>query len=165
MAGRVLVACVGNIFLGDDAFGVEMAQRLAQRSLPEGVTVMDFGIRSYDLAYALMDDWDLVILVDALPRGGKPGTLYTLEPELAQRGTVGSASFDAHAMNPVSVLHMVRALGGKCGRMLVVGCEPATVEPNPDGRIGLSGPVRAAVDEAVAMVEQLIARARNATAV
>jgi hydrogenase maturation protease len=158
MAGRVLVACVGNIFLGDDAFGVAMAQRLAQRSLPEGVSVLDFGIRGYDLAYALMDDWNLVILVDALPRGGEPGTLYTLEPELPERGdAAGSGSFDAHAMNPVSVLQLVSALGGKCGRVLVVGCEPATVEPNPDGRIGLSEPVRAAVDEAIAVVEQLIA--------
>jgi hydrogenase maturation protease len=165
MAGRVLVACVGNIFLGDDAFGVEMAQRLAQRSLPEGVTVVDFGIRSYDLAYALMDDWDLVILVDTLSRGGKPGTLYTLEPELPERGdAAGSGGFDAHTMNPVSVLQLVSALGGKCGRMLVVGCEPATVEPNADGQTGLSEPVRAAVEEAVAMVEQLIAGAGRATA-
>lgn len=165
MAGRVLVACVGNIFLGDDAFGVEMAQRLAQRPLPEGVTVIDFGIRSYDLAYALMDDWDLVILVDALPRGREPGTLYTLEPDLPEgRDAAASGGFDAHTMNPVSVLRMVRALGGKCSRMFVVGCEPATVEPDPDGRTGLSEPVHAALEEAVAMVERLIAGAGKAKA-
>ena len=82
MSGKVLVACVGNVFLGDDAFGVEVAKRLAERSLPAGVAVIDFGIRSYDLAYALMNQWDLKILVDALPRGGRPGTLYVMEPDL-----------------------------------------------------------------------------------
>jgi hydrogenase maturation protease len=80
MKGKLLVAGIGNIFLGDDAFGVEVVKRLAQRPLPEGVRVVDFGIRSYDLAYALMDDWDLAILVDALPRGGEAGTVYTVEP-------------------------------------------------------------------------------------
>jgi hypothetical protein len=72
---NILIACIGNIFLGDDAFGVEVARRLANQALPEGVRVIDFGIRSYDLAYALMDDWEFVILVDAAPRGGLPGTV------------------------------------------------------------------------------------------
>jgi hydrogenase maturation protease len=76
---RVLVACIGNIFLGDDAFGVEVAQRLAGRGLPEGVRVVDFGIRGLDLTFALLDDYEAVILVDATPRGGDPGTLYVLE--------------------------------------------------------------------------------------
>lgn len=165
MAGRVLVACVGNIFMGDDAFGVEMARRLAERSLPEGVSVVDFGIRSYDLAYALMDEWELVILVDAMPRGGEPGTVYTIEADLPALGDVpDSTRFDAHTMNPVSVLQLVTALGGKCGRVLVVGCEPATVEPREDGQIVLSEPVRAAVDQAITVVDQLIAGAHGPTA-
>ena len=160
MNGKVLVAGIGNIFLGDDAFGVEVAQRLATRPLPEGVKVVDFGIRSYDLAYALMDDWDLVILVDALPGDGKPGTLYVMEPELPADGET-PVSLDAHTMNPVAVLQLVSALGGKVGRMLVVGCEPASVEPDAGGEMGLSVPVSAAVDEAGRMVEELIIRERS----
>ncbi len=160
MKPRLLVAGVGNIFLGDDAFGVEVVNRLMLRPQIDGVTVKDFGIRSYDLAYALMDDWDQVILVDALPRGGEPGTLYTLEPELPQDGEVPPA-LDAHSMNPVAVLQLVGALGGRVRRMLVVGCEPATIEPDQDGNMGLSSPVNAAVDEAVRMVEELITGARS----
>ncbi|HYY69458.1 MAG TPA: hydrogenase maturation protease [Terriglobales bacterium] len=165
MGARILVACVGNIFLGDDGFGVEVAHRLAQRSLPDGVRVVDFGIRSYDLAYAIMEDWDLVILVDAVSRGGKPGTIYTIEPELPAAGTVpGGVTFDAHAMNPASVLQLVGALGGRCRRMLVVGCEPTTFDPGDDGQIGVSAPVGAAIDEAVAVIERLTSGAANAMA-
>lgn len=156
---KILVACVGNIFCGDDAFGVEVAQRLRRRALPEDVVVKDFGIRGYDLAYSLMEKWDLVILVDALPRGGIPGTLYTLEPELPD-AQEKSCQADAHSMNPESVLQLVNALGGRPGRMYVVGCEPQSVEPDSEGRIGLSPPVDAAADEAVVMVEDLIRRAR-----
>jgi hydrogenase maturation protease len=157
---NILVACIGNIFLGDDAFGVEVAKRLAERPLPEGVTVIDFGIRSYDLAYALMQEWDLVILVDALPRGGAPGTLYAFEPELPSEGEI-PASLDAHTMNPVSVLQMVHALGGKVGHLLVVGCEPESVEPKDDGTMGLSARVAGALDEAVRMIHEVIIRARS----
>jgi len=171
MNGRVLVAGIGNIFLGDDAFGGEVVQRLQRRPLPKGVRVEDFGIRSYDLVYALMEDWDLAVLVDALPRGGQPGTVYTLEPEvLAGNGSATMA--DAHSMNPVSVLQMLDAMGagkrekdGAIGarqqRLLVVGCEPATVEPDPEGNIGLSAPVKAAVEQAVSVIEDLIIRARS----
>ncbi len=126
--GKVLVAGVGNIFLGDDAFGVEVVQRLASRTLPDNVNVVDFGIRSYDLAYALMEAWELVILVDAVPRGGQPGTVYVIEPELPQSGeSPAGLGFDAHSMNPVSVLQLVHALGGTFARTLVVGCEPASI--------------------------------------
>ncbi len=157
---NLLVAGIGNIFLGDDAFGVEVVNRLSQRSLPEGVCVGDYGIRGYDLAYALMEEWELVILVDALPRGGEPGTLYVLEPQLPEGDDV-RPSLDAHTMNPVAVLQLVGALGGKVGRMLVVGCEPAGVGADEEGNIGLSQPVSAAVEEAVRIVEELINRARS----
>jgi hydrogenase maturation protease len=161
---KILVACIGNIFLGDDAFGVEMAKKLALHALPEGVSIIDFGIRSYDLAYALMQDWDHVILVDALPRGGEPGTLYTIEAEMPSDAET-PASLDAHTMNPVAVLELVRALGGKLERVLVVGCEPQSVEPSPDGSIGLSAPVNGALDAAVEMIEELISRACSQSAV
>ncbi|HET7871718.1 MAG TPA: hydrogenase maturation protease [Terriglobales bacterium] len=160
MKGKVLVAGIGNIFLGDDAFGVEVAARLTHRRLPENVVVRDFGIRSYDLAYALMEDWDLAILVDALPRGGPPGTVYALEPQLPENGAVPPV-LDAHSMNPVAVLQLVSALGGSCSNLIVVGCEPATVEPDDEGKIGLSEPAAAAVEEALNVVEELIERARS----
>lgn len=155
---KILVAGVGNIFLGDDAFGVAVAQRLSKMALPEGVRVEDFGIRGYDLAYALMGEWDLVILVDALSRGGTPGTLYTIDPELPEPQS-HSAAFDAHSMNPESVLQLVTALGGHPARMLVVGCEPGRLEAEES--ISLSSDVEAAVDEAIRMVEELINRARS----
>ncbi len=162
MNGRVLVAGIGNIFLGDDAFGVEVVNRLALRDLPENVCLADYGIRSYDLAYALMEEWDLVILVDALPRNGDPGTIYVLEPTLPA-GTQAPPSLDAHTMNPVAVLQLVSALGGKVGNMLVVGCEPKSVDPDEAGNIGLSESVSAAVDEAVRIIQGLISRARSQT--
>jgi hydrogenase maturation protease len=161
----ILVAGVGNIFLGDDAFGVEVVQSLAQRALPSDVRVIDFGIRSYDLAYALMEPWQLVILVDTLTRGGEPGTVYIMEPHLPQNDDPpAQPAVDAHSMSPVAVLQLVHQLGGNVSRMLVVGCEPATAEANESGQFGLSDPVRAAVDEAVFAIEELIALNRKDSA-
>ncbi len=165
MEGKVLVAGVGNIFLGDDAFGVEVVLKLAKRNLPEHVQVVDFGIRSYDLAYALMEPWELVVLVDAVPMGDEPGTIYTIEPEWPVECQEGpSGGFDAHTMNPVSVLQMVSALGGKPSRMLVVGCEPGNVEPDMSGEMALSAPVKTAVDTAVRMIENIVGSSRKAEA-
>jgi len=162
MESKVLVACVGNIFLGDDAFGVEVAARLRQELPPDFVKVVDFGIRSYDLAYALMEPWDEVILVDALPRGGPAGTIYVLAPELpSDVANAQSPAIDAHSMNPVAVLQMVHALGGKISRMLVVGCEPSSVGADGTGNFELSPPVQAAVGEAVETIKKLIERARS----
>jgi hydrogenase maturation protease len=155
MKDRVLVAGIGNIFLGDDAFGIEVVRRLEQRRLPEHVTARDFGIRSYDLAYAMMGNWELVILVDALPRGGKAGTLYTMAPDTAF-GEV--ANIDAHTMNPVAALQLVSALGGEVGRLLVVGCEPGSLEPSPDGNFRLTAPVSHAIAGAMEIIESLIAQ-------
>jgi hydrogenase maturation protease len=154
--GSILIAGIGNIFLGDDAFGVEVAQRLAKRALPPNVRVRDFGIRSYDLAYALMEPWDLVILVDAVPRGGKPGTVYLIEPDLKQlMEAPADSALDPHSMDPVAVLQLAKNLGGETGRIMLVGCEPAAVEAE-DGQTGLSKPVQAAVEEAIRLIEELI---------
>jgi hydrogenase maturation protease len=150
---RVLVAGVGNIFLGDDGFGVEVVRRLAGRELPEGVEVADFGIRGMDLAYALQDDYEVVVFVDALPRGEKPGTVYLLEPEIEEDGEV---ALDTHGMDPVNVIKLSRALGARPARTLVVGCEPQTVVDYEDMVMELSDPVRAAVEEAVKVVESLV---------
>jgi hydrogenase maturation protease len=155
-SGKILIAGIGNIFLGDDAFGVEVAQQLAHRPLPANVEVADYGIRSYDLAYALMQEWDLVILVDAVSRGESPGTVYTIEAELTEIDT--APNLDAHTMNPVSVLQLVRALGGEPARVLVLGCEPMRLEPDENtGEIGLSPPVRRAVSMAIDVIEKLLA--------
>jgi hydrogenase maturation protease len=154
---KILVAGIGNIFLGDDAFGSEVARRLAVRELPDAVRVVDFGIRGFDLTYALLDGYDVTIFVDATPRGGAPGTLYTIEPdlkELDQPDTEGT-SVDPHGMNPLKVLSMVKSMGGEFKRILLVGCEPAPLE-SEDGHMGLSEPVEAAVDEAVKVVESLV---------
>lgn len=153
----ILVAGIGNIFLGDDGFGVEVAHRLTGRKLPDGVTVADYGIRGYDLAYALVRGADHTILVDACPRGEAPGTLFVLEPDLAELDTrdAGPAVLDAHDLNPVHVLRLARSLGAELKPVVVVGCEPGTLGP-PEGQMGLSEPVRAAVDEAVALIEGLI---------
>jgi hydrogenase maturation protease len=153
---RVLVACVGNIFLGDDAFGVEVAQRLVRRPQREGVRVVDFGIRGLDLAYALLDGYDSVILVDALPRGGAPGTLYVLDPDPVD-APEAPAPVEGHNLDPLRVLQLVAALGGQCPYLTVVGCEPQTYG-DEDFSAALSPPVRAAVDEAVELIESLLGR-------
>lgn len=155
---RLLIAGIGNIFLGDDAFGVEVVQRLAQRKLPEEVKVVDFGIRGLDLTYALLDGYETVILVDALPRGGPPGSLYVLEPERDEGSETITPSIDMHRMEPLRVLRLAEAMGGKIERLLVVGCEPAPDSDYEDMQTGLSAPVRAAVEEAVALVESLTMR-------
>jgi hydrogenase maturation protease len=155
MSRRILVAGVGNVFLGDDGFGVEVVRRLAGRGLPEGVEVVDFGIRGMDLAYALQGDYEVVVFVDATPRGERPGTVYLIEPEIEE----GEAMLDTHGMDPVKVIKLSRALGARPTRTLVVGCEPQVVvsgEDYDDMIMELSEPVRAAVEEAVKLVESLV---------
>jgi hydrogenase maturation protease len=152
----VLVAGIGNIFLGDDAFGVEVVRRLGSRDLPQAVRVADFGIRGFDLAYALQDGYETTILVDACPHGEAPGTLYVIEPDLKGLDDPGAPqAIEAHAMNPVSVLRMARAMNVEVKNVLVLGCEPETLG-GEEGQMGLSAPVEAAVEEAVKLVESLI---------
>ena len=156
MSKRILVAGIGNIFLGDDGFGVEVVRRLAGRELPEGVEVVDFGIRGLDLAYALQEEYELVVFVDTTPRGQEPGTVYLIEPEIEEDGEM---SLDTHGMDPVKVIKLSRALGARPTRTLVVGCEPQVVvsgEDYDDMLMELSEPVRAAVEEAVKLVESLV---------
>ena len=178
MTGRVLVAGVGNIFLGDDGFGVEVARRLATEDLPGWVQVADYGISGMHLAYDLADGYDSAILIDTAQRGGEPGTLTVIEAapgggpaqtgeeqqagEAAQpdhRAPAGEIAetrlFDAHGMQPDVVLGVLDMLGAGSARVLVVGCEPASL----DYGMELSEPVAKAVDAAVGVVMDLIAQA------
>jgi hydrogenase maturation protease len=160
MTPTLLIAGIGNIFLGDDAFGVEVVRSLAKRQLPEGVSVKDFGIRGFDLAYALLDPWHAVILVDALPRGEAPGTLYTMEPDVRSLGNPSSPDMvmNPHGMDPVRVLHLAASMGTIAARVLIVGCEPHDFGDELEGRMGLSPAVQGAVEEAADMVEELVGR-------
>jgi hydrogenase maturation protease len=163
MTPRILVAGIGNIFLGDDAFGVEVVRRLAAKPWPANVRVAEFGIRGFDLSVALAGDVDLAILVDVAPRGNAPGTLYVIEPDPIEPDSPESAMdlFDPHSLDPISVLRFVRTIGGQPGRVLVVGCEPSppAVTDEAEMEFGLSAPVEGAVAHAVILVESLVSEA------
>jgi hydrogenase maturation protease len=149
---RVLVAGIGNIFMADDGFGVEVAHRLRERDMPAGVDVVDFGIRGMDLVFALGEGYDVAVFVDAVPKGEEPGTLFVIEPELNQDEV--AVTLDAHGMDPVKVLALAAQLGPVPDRILVVGCEPqVSMTGDEEDLVGdLSPPVAAAVDDAVALV-------------
>jgi hydrogenase maturation protease len=157
---RILVAGIGNIFLGDDAFGSEVAQRLLHRPHAENVRIVDFGIRGLDLAYALLDTCDAAILVDAVSRPNEPpGTLFVLEP-LLETSSDAPIAIDAHLMDPVKVLQTAFSMGAKLQRVLIIGCQPANVpseaDDGTDMLMEMSAPVAAAIDGAIALVESLI---------
>ncbi len=156
----ILVAGIGNIFHGDDGFGVELARRLARRDQPGGVRVVDYGIRGRDLAYALLDDLDGLILLDAAPRGKPPGSLCVIEPDPGELDglDVSGPAPDSHGMNPLEVFRMLRILGGRPPRTLIVGCEPGPIDLEREDDAGLSDPVARALDDAVALAEFAIAR-------
>jgi len=153
---RILIAGIGNIFLGDDAFGVHVAQRLGARPWPDGVRVIDFGSRGMDLAYALQDGYDAVILIDAYAHGGVPGDLCVIEPRLDAQTEPTALAPDAHGMDPLTVMRWVQSTGGRLPLLRLVGCEPATFGPE-EGQMELSAPVEAAIEPAVEMVASLVA--------
>lgn len=155
MSGGVLVAGIGNIFLSDDGFGVEVAHRLAAEAVPPGVRVVDYGIRGVHLAYELLDGYDGLILVDAVPMGEEPGTVALIKPTSAgdDGGGMGAPVIDAHSMSPDVVLATLSRLGGTVEHIYVVGCQPASLEEG----IGLTPPVEQAVGSAVDLCRQLAA--------
>lgn len=149
MNRRILVAGVGNVFFGDDGFGVEVVGRMGRERWPAGVEIRDFGIRGLHLAYELLDPLRLLVIVDALGHGELPGTVTLFEPEL-DPDVLSTA--DAHGMNLPVVFATVRSLGGELPRVLVIGCEPANTQEG----MGLSEPIAAAVPEAIAMIRELL---------
>ena len=155
MSRGVLVAGIGNIFQTDDAFGVEVAQRMSTRSLPEGVRVEDFGIRGVHLAYELLEGYEGLVLIDAVPMGEPPGTLAVIVPDIDPDGPGGAEMapvVDAHTMNPDVVLASLARLGGSVEKIFIVGCQPANLQEG----MGLTPAVAAAVDDAVEMCCQLV---------
>jgi hydrogenase maturation protease len=147
---RILVAGVGNLFLGDDGFGPEVVRRMVERGLPEGVRAVDYGIRGMHLAYDLLDPPEVLILVDAVPYGSAAGEVSVFE---VREGDLGDGEFDAHGMDPVAVLASVRKLGGTLPRTYVVGVRPADLAEG----IGLSADVQAAMPETLDTLADLLA--------
>jgi hydrogenase maturation protease len=155
MSRGVLVAGIGNIFQTDDAFGVEVAQRLATRTLPPGARVEDFGIRGVHLAYELLEGYHGLVLIDAVPMGEGAGTLAVIAPEVRREPMTGddmAPVVDAHTMNPEVVLNTLARLGGSVEKIFIVGCQPADLQEG----MGLTPAVAAAVDDAVEMCCQLV---------
>ena len=153
VSGRTLVAGVGNVFLRDDAFGVEVIKLLSGRPVPDGVQVKDFGIRGVHLAYDLLDGCDLFVLVDAAQRGEAPGTVTVLEVEVPEPDPAAGPVIDAHSLTPDGIFALLGSLGGRPGRSLLVACEPADVSAG----MGLSDPVQEALPHAVRTVEEILA--------
>ena len=134
------MAGIGNIFFGDDGFGVETVQELLRGPIPADVRVEDFGIRGYDLASALVAGYDAAIFVDAIRRRQPPGTLCLLELDPPGPAGEGHAGFDGHSLDPVAALRLAATFGAPASRLYLVGCEPAVLETD-NGEIGLSEPV------------------------
>lgn len=155
----ILVAGIGNIFLGDDGFGPEVLRHVAQRDIPSCVSVTDYGIGGMHLAYDLLDGWDALVLVDALPPQGRPGRLHVFEAD--HKALTATTGLDAHAMDPAAVFASLSALGGTPPHTVVVGCEVSTV----DEAMGLSEVVAAAVPDAVSAVAAVVARLLSRTTV
>lgn len=164
MTARILVAGIGNIFLSDDGFGSEVVRSAAIARDDPSVRVIDYGIAGMHLAYDLLDGWDTLVLVDAVPSRGNPGTLHVFQAEHDDDRPPGDESdssatgVDAHGMDPEAVFASVRALGGVPPYTVVVGCEAGTVEEG----IGLSEPVARAVPRAARAVEEIVAALRIA---
>jgi hydrogenase maturation protease len=157
MKPRALIAGLGNIFHGDDAFGAVVAQRLSSSAPIDGALICDFGIRGIDLVFAFLDGYELVVLVDAVSREQEPGTIYVIEPDLSRLDDDGPAQIDGHSLDPLQVLRQAARMGAKFGRVFIVGCEPASIEAGEDGRIGLSAAAEAAIEPAIGRIQALVA--------
>lgn len=155
---RILVAGFGNIFLGDDAFGCEVVRLLVDMQVPDDVAICDFGIRGYDLAYALLEPCKVIILIDAIARGLRPGTVSVLQPADSADPPSVSDILDPHSMNPARLLYVARTLGEITAKIYIVGCEPSDFSDELEDRMGLSEPVQSAVPKAAQVVMELIQR-------
>jgi hydrogenase maturation protease len=156
----ILIAGVGNAWLRDDGFGGEVARRLEQRELPDGVSVMDAGTGGLDLAYEVVRGYDALVILDVSREGGDPGTLYVMEPDedSVQASIEDGEVINPHAMDPHTVLRFVKSVGAWPGRVVVIACEPADIEQMG---WGLSEQVQEAVERAVDLVVETVAELRS----
>ena len=161
---RILIAGIGNIFLGDDAFGVEVVRRLAAGPLSAGVVAIDFGIRGFDLASAIVGGYDAVILIDAAPRGRPAGTVYVIDVDLETLRALATGPVEGHALNPERVLQWVGEWGERVPPCRLVGCEPARFGSDENPQMGLSAQVAGAVEQALQMIHALIEEFSSARA-
>jgi hydrogenase maturation protease len=159
MSGSILIAGIGNVFQGDDAFGVNVVERLSNLPLPANVRLMDVGIRSIDLAFALLDDHDLTILIDATSRGGTPGTVYTIEirPQDISDVCDEGSLINSHGLDPVRVLSLAKSMGALLTNVVLIGCEPEVLDCDATGHIGLSKSAAYAVERAVGTICEIVA--------
>ena len=157
---RILVAGIGNVWLGDDGFGGEVVKRLEARELPKGTVVFDFGTGGLDLAYEVMRGYSALVIVDVSRQGGEPGTLYVIdvEPDDVPAEIQDGETIDPHSMDPMTMLRFVLAIGGWPGRVQVIACEPAEVD---DVGLGLTPAVEASVERAMALVLETIEELRT----
>jgi hydrogenase maturation protease len=153
MNQKLLVAGIGNLFFGDDGFGIEVVRRLRQRNWPASICIDDFGIRGFDLALALTSGWESAILIDSALHGRAPGALSWIKPDWPS-ANANVSSFNAHTLHPAAVFSLVQHLGGTTTEVIILGCEPAQTG-EADG-IGLSAAVENAVNPAVALIEEQI---------
>ncbi|BAX92978.1 hydrogenase maturation protease [Mycobacterium shigaense] len=161
MTARILVAGIGNIFLGDDGFGSEVIRNAAIPPHDSNVRVTDYGISGMHLAYDLLDEWDGLVLVDAVPSRGRPGTLHVFQADHETNESDSAAwVLDSHSMDPAAVFASLRALGGTPPYTVVVGCEAGCVEEG----IGLTEPVAQAVPRAARAVEEIVAALQTSCA-
>jgi hydrogenase maturation protease len=145
---KILVACLGNIFYGDDAFGIEVFKELTKQTLPESVKVKDFGIRGLDLAYEIAGNYALVILVDTIKVGARAGSVFVLEPKRLEK-----SEFLTHDLTPNKALQFAGNFENRPEKILLIGCEPVNLEFNSE----MSGPVKNAVGKAAAKILEIIA--------
>lgn len=146
---NILIACLGNIFYGDDAFGVEVAKSLAAKDLPENVKLIDFGIRGIDLAFELINDYELVVLVDTIKIGADAGSVFVFEPRMSG---AESGNF-AHDLTPTKAMHIAARLKTKPKKMLLVGCEPVNLEFNDEMSAEIEKAVAIAVEKILEIIE------------
>jgi hydrogenase maturation protease len=157
-APRTLIAGIGDIRLGDDGFGSEVARQMMEGFMVPGVGVVDFGTRGLDLAYCLLEEFDLVILVEAFARGEAPGTLHLIEPDLLslEAPAAGEEAIDANAMRSEGILRDAASMGAKFGRVVIMGCEPTPTNSDLEMEMDLSLPVREAVGDAIDLIESCV---------
>jgi hydrogenase maturation protease len=160
---RTLIAGIGNIFLGDDGFGCETVRELQTMELPESVRLVDYGIRGLDLAYAMLEPYENIVLIDAISRGGRPGTVYVLQP--VKESVERDRSLNPHAMDPASLMALARSMGEIHAEIFIIGCEPEDFGDELEGRMGLSDTVRSVLPEAARAAAELVELLERQTAV